>query len=82
MNDTPTIDDGGPAFARAAIPTNWSDKQNGMSLRDYFAAAALTGIIASYGNTENIASVESSAKEAFARADAMLAARNNSGGTP
>ena len=35
--------DGGPAFPR---PSNLDDAQEGMSLRDWFAGQALTGLIA------------------------------------
>src|SRR5262245_35660044 len=42
-------DDGGPAFARSAHCdhecANWSDEQDGMSLRDYFAAKAMQSLI-------------------------------------
>jgi hypothetical protein len=46
-----------------------------MSLRDYFAAAALTGILASYAHQGNIADAVSCAKCAYERADAMIAER-------
>ena len=50
MNEKQKLDDGGPAFAR---PTTWSpglqpDRFNGavgMSLRDYFAAAAVQSVV-------------------------------------
>ena len=38
--------DGGPAFPRSGIPSNWNATvKNGMSLRDWFAGMALNGII-------------------------------------
>jgi hypothetical protein len=46
------VNDGGPAFARPATIVNPAQDaivechQTGMSLRDYFAAAALQGLIA------------------------------------
>ena len=68
------INDGGPAFAR----DSHMDKeiglyvqQQGISLRDYFAAAALQGILSSTqtGHLQIIA------KDAYGMADAMLKAR-------
>ena len=44
----------------------------GMTLRDWFAGQALNGILASYSNNENVNTAEASAKEAVARADALL----------
>lgn len=68
-----TINDGGPAFAR----DSHMDKeiglyvqQQGMSLRDYFAAAALQGLLAYYGNF-----CDRDAKAAYAAADAMIEAK-------
>lgn len=37
-------DDGGSAFPSPAIDTYWT-KSSGMTLRDYFAAAALQGLL-------------------------------------
>ena len=61
--------DGGPAF-----PTDPTVQFAGMSLRDYFAAAALTGICASslFINSPNGAI----AKEAYSLADKMIKARS------
>ena len=56
-------DDGGPAFPLCL--------SIGMTLRDYFAAAALQGILADGGG----ASWDDDAKNAFKAADAMLKAR-------
>lgn len=61
---------GGPAF-----PTDHVDhipSHPGMSLRDYLAAAALTGLIAS---SRSEPSFEEYSKCAYHHADAMLAAR-------
>lgn len=44
MNTTTSHDDGGWAFPR---PGSEYSAQNGMTLRDYFAAAALQGLLAS-----------------------------------
>jgi len=62
------IDDGGSAFPNKGD----GDSYDGMTLRDYFAAAALTGSLSS---TEGPASPDSEAKNAFKYADAMLAER-------
>lgn len=60
-----------------AFPMHFTDApesdQYGMTLRDYFAAAALTG----YSNFQpKITTVESVAGWAYAIADAMLKARH------
>ena len=69
------INDGGPAFAR----DSHMDKeiglyvqQHGMSLRDYFAAAALQGILA---RGQSLSSKKDEVLEAFKYSDAMLKAR-------
>lgn len=59
--------DGGPAF-----PTPAGIQHNdGMTLRDYFAAAALQGLMADGGGT----SWDDDAKAAYRAADAMIKAR-------
>lgn len=71
-------DDGGPAFPHVMCQEHgggsWTTKP-GLSLRDYFAAAALTGYLAwsppSGGQTEPARAAE----KAYLYADAMLAAR-------
>jgi len=67
------IDDGGPAF-----PLNDPLKSTGMTLRDYFAAAALQGFIS---DTSIPASIKVDAtllsRSAFQVADAMLKARGD-----
>jgi len=70
MNDhipdpTKMINDGGPAFP----DDRW---QAGMTLRDYFAAAALQGLLADNGGG---GSWDIDALNAFKAADAMLKAR-------
>jgi hypothetical protein len=49
----------------------------GMTLRDYFAAAALQGLLAKYGNAEEERSDDTivQASTCYEYADAMLAAR-------
>ena len=67
-------DSGGPAFPKG----NDSSPQDGMSLRDYFAAAALQGWMASFGSDQtedDVKEPEQVAKLAYRLADAMLAAR-------
>jgi hypothetical protein len=49
-------------------------QDDGMTLRDYFAAKAMQGLLASEVN----ASLQVFAKQAYAVADAMLEARNES----
>ena len=40
------INDGGPAFPNVPSDPQYSDWDRGMTLRDYFAAAALQGLMA------------------------------------
>ena len=62
------IKDGGPAFP---IPGLYGDEDfNGMSLRDYFAAKAMQGLLAKNGSCHP--------KDAYEMADAMLAEREQS----
>jgi hypothetical protein len=61
--------DGGPAFGFAS-----GDMVSlGMTLRDYFAAAALQGLMADGGGT----SWDDDAKAAYRAADAMIKARES-----
>ena len=69
------IKDGGPAFPtknyQSVVPvaTGYSE---GMTLRDYFAAKAMQGLM----NTEyRLTDASYKAKQSYAIADAMLAAR-------
>jgi len=76
------IDDGGAAFPKSDCiepdmePIRYSD---GMTLRDYFAAAALQGWLASYDSSSvhpvNNDTERDVARQAYTMADAMLAAR-------
>ena len=82
---------GGPAFPFSALspegPNVYKDNE-GMSLRDYFAAKALQAIVESTGQTPvgtkvpwsdgNTNHAQWSASAAYAYADAMLAAREQS----
>jgi hypothetical protein len=76
--------DGGPAFPQAEVPKlGYEAPGEGMSLRDYFAAKAMAALIHSYDTQARIrgdravaiAGRISIADEAYAQADAMLAAR-------
>lgn len=75
--------DGGYAFPMEATDaTAWRDCNQGMTLRDYFAAKALSGWLASYpescthpivaGNADEVA------KHSYMLGDAMLRAREAS----
>lgn len=75
------INDGGPAFPNVpeGAGARWSSWDTGMTLRDYFAAKALTAIISKFpveltdkgdANLSNAA-----ARGAYVYADAMIAAR-------
>ena len=71
--------DGGPAFAAAAFEHNSSGRlahQSGMSLRDYFAAKAMQGLLAAGGGVKRGA--EEWARIAYTMADAMLKSREGS----
>ena len=57
-----------------AFPALHLDGHRGMSLRDYFAAAALTGLCAHSG-TMNLVDVESTVERSYEVADAMLKQR-------
>ena len=62
-----TLNDGGPAFPR----DHAHDGHNGLSLRDYFAAKAMQGMMAGNWNTN----YDDWAKHAYRLADAMIKAR-------
>ena len=55
-----------------AFPNPNRTDQTGMALRDYFAAKAMQGLLAS----DVYAPIESFATRAYAMADAMMEARN------
>lgn len=71
-----TIDNGGPAFPSTI--TDDSLHVGGMSLRDYFAAKAMQGLVsghfAKYGHEDHWPRPEI-ASEAYEIADAMINAR-------
>ena len=67
------IKDGGPAFP------GYFDADDGMTLRDYFAAKAMQGFCA-YGalsNPDHGHTIEDVAQDAYDAADAMLKARES-----
>jgi hypothetical protein len=71
-----TQNDGGPAFPYQPLDGQGMPcqvAQDGMSLRDYFAAAALSGLV--YHNDYGAVSNEDIAQGAYQYADSMLAAR-------
>ena len=74
--------DGGPAFPVlpplddiGQHPTGYPYPEPGMDLRDYFAAKALQGLMASFAGCAPFPSPRQFAKDAYAQADAMLKAR-------
>ena len=68
------INNGGPAFPLAE-PGNCVSASEGMSLRDYFAAKAMQGLIAQSCGTAFGSVPINGAQYAYQMADAMLAAR-------
>lgn len=74
-----TKDNGGPAFP---IPLNPGESYqghhiaDGMTLRDYFAAKAMQGIISAMDSAQyNYTGADKVAEDAYAFADAMLKER-------
>ena len=69
--------DGGPAFPRS--DAGYSQTQDGISARDYFAAHALVGIVTHFGVLSHEICEEKwfqkRAFQAYAYADAMLVER-------
>lgn len=70
-----TINNGGPAFPFTEHNPDGSlySEQPGMTLRDYFAAKALQGLLSH--NSNGNASDKNIAEWAYSQADAMLRAR-------
>ena len=69
------LNDGGPAYPR----TGWdghTQPQNGMTLRDYFAAAALHGLLASI-QPNQLWSGDDVAVTCYRTADAMIKAKES-----
>ena len=79
MNDhipdvTKMISDGGPAFPTLFIEPNYGSGYAGMTLRDYFAAAALQALVTSAIELDHV-KWDAAAQHAYLCADAMLKAR-------
>lgn len=73
-------DEGGPAFPSAKPPECWGDDDRGMTLRDYFAAKAMQGMLA--GDIDEFVKAipnKTAAECAYTIADAMLAQRGEIG---
>lgn len=70
-----TKDTGGPAFPAPAGVSHITDQ--GMTLRDYFAAQVAVGTMSAYWNGDRMKdpTFNDIAKDAYALADAMLKAR-------
>lgn len=68
--------DGGPAFPGGSFPEH-PHAPNGMTLRDYFAAKAMQGLVSAC-DSEGTWTGEGfgTAEQAYAMADAMLIARD------
>lgn len=69
-------ENGGPAFPREDYQTDSAPGQQGMSLRDYFAAKAMQGVVAQALGTALMSDPAIAAVYAYRTADAMLEARN------
>lgn len=67
-----SVADGGPAFPCGLQSGHLQPMHEGLSLRDYFAAKALQGLLA---NPEWNLNHHSASQEAYGHADAMLKAR-------
>ena len=63
------------AVSEPAFPTHHTDSNKGMSLRDYFAAKAMQGMI--YGSVKAYENPSMCAEWAYQTADAMLKEREN-----
>ena len=74
--------DGGPAFPRAGFegPEHLEMSKDGMSMRDYFAAAALTGLLADKDYDGGGANdyYDKLAHDSYQAADEMLSVRAKS----
>lgn len=69
------INDGGPAFPVIFDHSDCTSEQEGMSLRDYFAAKAMAELIASFAGGDSTYA-EKTAEHCYRFADAMLAERS------
>lgn len=71
-----------PVFMADAEPSDYWFMQDGMSLRDYFAAEVLQGRIAAGFPHELPGDVELAGRNCYTMADAMLAARDSAPEAP
>lgn len=69
--------DGGHAFPGGVDPNNGWPMYSGMTLRDWLAGQALVGLLAGAYRDTTRANFTEVPEEAYAVADAMLAARNS-----
>ena len=71
------IETGGPAFPESYVGTDMPHEGigNGMTMRDYFAAKAMNGLLANPVDSLTYED-DSVAESAYKMADAMLAARS------
>lgn len=69
------IEDGGPAFPGPDQTEKRKNIHEGMTLRDYFAAKAMQGMMTRDGFDPGQATPEQRATLAYIEADAMLKAR-------
>ncbi len=71
-------DDGGPAFARSAFDNDniVNKSQEGMSLRDYFAAKAMASMIHTWRPNQGVLPADEVARSAYQIASSMLAVRD------
>jgi len=75
------INDGGPAFPQhiaavgSEIVSSVDGGEDGMTLRDYFAAKAMQGMLAQEWAPSEFTGVNKAAEDAYDIADAMLTAR-------
>ena len=65
---------GGPAFPSEVVTTNDGWLHSGMTLRDYFAAKALVGLLSTNGS---LARATDLARVCYQLSDEMLKAREN-----
>ena len=79
MSDTPPpTEDGGPAFPFVEPPTT-CNVCAGMTLRDYFAGAALIGLLSNPEVRAGYPLAQDTAKISYEISDAMLAIRGKAG---
>ncbi len=68
-------ENGGPAFPVTEAENQYRRTSEGMTLRDYFAAKAMQGLLNGYEARLNQERIDNLTERAFTLADAMLEAR-------